>query len=318
MYQSDPDSAPERPATAASDDPITDSVTDGSSASAPTANVPARDFTTELAHAMQTVAEREHEATNEELQAVTTAHLERVRARAAAEAEELRRRAQQDIDAINAWQKAEAGRIRAEAARRIVVRSEELDSYLGRHAAIIDSEIEQIEGVVASYQLDLDDYFDRLTSEPNPGVIARLAAEMPEPPNLAEAGRDARANALAAVDAEFDAAVDSDSSAEAVPVMDPAAAAAGMAAAGITGADAANARGSDGSATDGSDGEGGERTNRAVRLWRSIATLAAPGQEKTAGPTDGTTDRTPSGAEHEASTDEVDEVAPEAVEATSN
>ena len=53
---------------------------------------------------------------------MTRAHLERVRVRAAAEAEELRRMAQADIDEINAWQEAEAVRLREEAARRIVAR----------------------------------------------------------------------------------------------------------------------------------------------------------------------------------------------------
>jgi hypothetical protein len=169
---------------------------------ATSADVPTRAFTIELARAMQAVVERQRETTKAEVDTTTSDHLERVRWRAAAEAEELRRMAQQDIDAIKAWQEAEAERIRAEAARRIADRGDALDGHLARHATLIGSEVDQIERVVADYQLQLGHYFDRLMSESNPVMIARLADQMPEPPDLAQIGGDARADALATVTAE--------------------------------------------------------------------------------------------------------------------
>jgi hypothetical protein len=169
---------------------------------APSADVPTRAFVIELARAMQAVVERQRETTKAEVDTTTSDHLERVRWRAAAEAEELRRMAQQDIDAIKAWQEAEAERIRAEAAQRIADRGEALDGHLARHATLIGSEVDQIERVVADYQRQLGDYFDRLMSESNPVMIARLADQMPEPPDLAQIGGDARADALATVSAE--------------------------------------------------------------------------------------------------------------------
>lgn len=173
--------------------------------------------------------------------------------------------AQTDIDQINAWQEAEAVRLREEAARRIVARGEELDEYLVRHAAIIDSEVDQIEGAVANYQLELDGYFGKLTSESDPSEIARLADELPPPPDLAKVGGEARAHALAAVAAEGDAAFSPTAPGpELVPVMAPkngsGAAADGGTSAGPTSSPSASP----------------DKTNPAIRILRSIATLGAP------------------------------------------
>ena len=62
-------------------------------------------------HAMQGAAERERERITAEVDGVTEAHVEKVRLRAAAEAEELRRLAEDDIDGIHAWTKEETIRI---------------------------------------------------------------------------------------------------------------------------------------------------------------------------------------------------------------
>ena len=223
---------------------------------------PARGFLTELTHAMQAAAEHQREATNVEVEVMTTTHLERVHARAAAEAEELRRMAQVDIDGIHAWQQTEADRIRLEAERRIVARGEELDSYLVRHAAIIDGEVEQIEGAVATYQMRLDEYFDQLTIETSPAVIAKLADEMPEPPDLAKVGGAARVQAVAALAAESDDESETTEGRAPVPVMAPK-------------DETANGNGQ---TTNGNGNGNGEHTNPALRLFRSIATLATPSE----------------------------------------
>lgn len=214
---------------------------------------------------------------------MTDAHLERVRTRAAAEAEELRRMAQADIDEIHAWQEAEAVRLREEAARRILARGQELDSYLMRHAAMVDGEVDQIEGAVSAYQTRLDLYFDRLTTEASPSEIARLADEIPEPPDLSKVGGEARAKIVAAIVAEGDDSAFSPTGAgpELVPVMAPAN--------GANGANG-NSNGANGS-TEGTNGSNGEHSNPAIRLLRSLATLAAPVETKPAG--DAVTAETP-------------------------
>lgn len=299
MYQSEQDPVPG--AASPTEAPTTVTTADPVSTEAAPMSAPARGFITELAHAMQAAAEHQREATNSEVEAMTNAHLERVRSRAAAEAEELRRLAQQDIASITAWQEAEADRIREEAARRIVARGEELDGYLVRHAALIDTEVDQIEGVVADYQLQLDDYFDRLTTESDPGVIAKLADAMPEPPDLGRVGGEARAAALAAVVAEGDATPFSPNAPgpELVPVM---------AADATTPSDGNGANGN-GSHGNGSNGSTGESVNPAIRLLRSIATLAVP-------PAEAKTTESNGNGPTATSTDVPAEPAPETAEST--
>lgn len=259
-----------------------------------------RPFIAQLARAMQATAEHQHEASNAEIHAITSAHLERVRARAVAEAGELRRMAREDVDAINAWQAAEAERIRAEAARRIVARDEELDGTLVRHAALIEGEVAQIEGVVANYQLQLDDYFHRITTEPNPSVIARLADQLPEPPDLAKVGGDARAKALTAMAEEGDATASQGPAPDAappdattaeqpepelVPVMGLAATDTGSASDDANAVGEATMGAHDWNKTNGSNGDGGEHGNPAMRLLRTITARAALATDRPAGGT---------------------------------
>jgi hypothetical protein len=193
MYSAELDPSGSSPAAVA-DPPI--------SLDAPKSN---RGFLNELAQAMQAAAERERERMSTEVDGVADAHVEKVRTRGTAEAEELRKLAEDDITGIHAWTKAETARIREEAERRIGVRREELDSYLVRHTALIDGEVGQIGGAVEDYHRELDAFFDRLSAETNPAEFARLADDLPDPPDLAKVGADARAVAVAELALEEDA-----------------------------------------------------------------------------------------------------------------
>jgi hypothetical protein len=181
-----PDAAPE---TTASDRPDT-----------------TRGFLAELAHAMKGAAERERERISADVDASAEAHVEKVRARAATEAAELRRLAEQDIDGIHAWAKEETIRIQHETERRIGTRREELQGYLVRHATIIEGEVGHIEGAVREYRARLDQFFAQLAAETDPAGFARLADQMPEAPDLGKVGGAARAEAVAALAEERDAA----------------------------------------------------------------------------------------------------------------
>jgi hypothetical protein len=166
----------------------------------------ARGFLAELAHAMRGAAERERERISAEVDASAEGQVEKVRLRAATEAAELRRLAEQDIDGIHAWSKEETIRIQQETERRIGTRREELQGYLIRHATIIDGEVGHIEGAVRDYRTQLDQFFEQLAAEDDPAGFARLADQMPEPPDLGEVGGAARAEAVAAMAEEQDAA----------------------------------------------------------------------------------------------------------------
>jgi hypothetical protein len=166
---------------------------------------PTRSFLAELATAMRGAAERERERISAEVDASAEGHVEKVRLRAATEAAELRRLAEVDIDGIHAWSKEETIRIQQETERRIGTRREELQSYLIRHATIIDGEVGHIEGAVRDYRTQLDQFFEQLAAEDDPAGFAQLADQMPEPPDLGKVGGAARAAAVAAL-AEEDAA----------------------------------------------------------------------------------------------------------------
>jgi hypothetical protein len=224
-------------------------------------------FLAELAHAMQLAAASERERATTDLDAAVAAHLERVRAREASEAAELRRMAEVDIDEIHAWSKAEVTRIREETARRISVRGNQLDDYLVRHAAMTDDEVVRIDDAVADYRVALDGYFGRLTTEPDPREIARLADELPEAPDLSKIGGEARANALAAVAAETTGPAP-------VPVMDPEATAPTTPAPAPVAAPAAKDETKDADAKPAEDAKPAAPTQRS--LWQSIAQWAAP------------------------------------------
>lgn len=110
-----------------------------------------------------------------------------------------------------------------------------------------------------------------------------MADELPPPPDLAKVGGEARAQALAAVAAEGDAAT---ASADGVAVADDAtgtADAAADAAPTDAGPKADRApvpvmapKNGAGAAADGGTSAGPDKTNPAIRILRSIATLATP------------------------------------------
>ena len=94
---------------------------------------------------------RERERIDEMVADEAKDHVERARARAAIEAAELRRLADDDVRGIEAWAAREIRRIRREAARKSKERRADMASYLLRHEAIIDTEIAGLETAVADY-----------------------------------------------------------------------------------------------------------------------------------------------------------------------
>jgi hypothetical protein len=265
---------------------------------------PTRGFLGELALAMRGAAERERERITAEVDAATEAHIEKVRLRAATEAAELRRLAEDDIDGIHAWSKEETIRIREETDQRIGTRREELQGYLIRHASIIDGEVGHVEGAVRDYRTELDQFFARLVAEDDPAAFARLADEMPAPPDLAKVGGAARAEAVAALAEERDASdaavADAVASAEVngmaggasafdpaqpgpelVPVMSAANGTAnGVAVMAdvVASGEPVAAEAAVGAEAGAETAETAAQPNAAVRIWRSLASSLSPSE----------------------------------------
>ena len=216
MYQDSPSAAA---GTDPEDSPIESSET-ASDAALETAAIAevadsrmtAHSFRDELARAMQAAAERERERIEASVDEDATTHVQKVRTRASAEADELKRLAEDDVSQIRDWSRTEVERIRSEADEQVGERRDRLEQHLGQHAAIIDGEIDRVSEAVESYRHELDVFFANLTTERDPSEIARMADTVPSPPDfeviraMARADAVGRLSRLEAADDEAEAA----------------------------------------------------------------------------------------------------------------
>ena len=150
----------------------------------------------ELARAMLSAADHERERIASVVGDSGTSHIERIRSRAAAEADALRRLAEEDVDRIKDWSTSEIARIRGEASRRTDARRASLEEYLAQHEAVVGKEIESVENAVAEYGETLKRFFADLTHSTDPSEIARRAGTLPPVPDLEAIGGAARSAAL--------------------------------------------------------------------------------------------------------------------------
>ena len=178
-------------------------------------------FLHEIARTMQAAADRQREQIAAEMANSLSAHVEKVRSRAATEAEELKRRAEADVEHIREWSAAEAERLRQETENRIGARREGLDRDLRQHDTLVEREISQAGEAVEEYRGELDRFVGRLASEQEPTEIARLASLLPEPPSVEQIASAAHAEAIAQL-ARSEAATDGTSAGhDLLGVMDP-------------------------------------------------------------------------------------------------
>ena len=157
---------------------------------------PVHAFRDELARAMQAAAERERLRIEAEVDADATAHIEKVRTRASAEATELKRLAEDDVTGIRGWAKSEIERIRGEADSQIDERRDRLEQHLVHHSTIIDGEIDRVSEAVEGYRRELDAFFASMAAERDPSQIARMADTVPGPPDFELIRSIARAEAV--------------------------------------------------------------------------------------------------------------------------
>lgn len=164
-------------------------------------------FLSELATAMRATAQRERDRIASVVAGDAAAHVDKVRARAAIETEELRRLAEEDVQHIEEWSASEIDRIRAEAEQRISDRRASLDEYLRQHDTIIDTEIQGVDAAVRDYNATLDRFFEELSEAGDPAAIVERAESLPPAPDLDQVRARARASAVALF-AEEEAASD--------------------------------------------------------------------------------------------------------------
>jgi hypothetical protein len=153
-------------------------------------------FLADLTRAMQAAAEQARTSTLDQFRGDGTAVIERIHARSATAATELRRHADDDIAAIKDWSKAEIARIRDDTERRIGARRGQLEDQLERHAALVEHEIEKVRGRTAAFETEMGQFFDDLVGEDDPAALATRAASLPEPPSFFENLEDDAMTAL--------------------------------------------------------------------------------------------------------------------------
>lgn len=148
--------------------------------------VPRRDnpLVAGLVKAMREAAIASRSETTARLAAEATARVEAIRARATTEAAGLRKRADEDVSTFRDWSKAEMARVRQQTEDRIDARKAELAGEIERHAGSVDRLVAEVETTVAAFEADMDRFFTDLLAEDDPGALAQLAEQAPDPPDL--------------------------------------------------------------------------------------------------------------------------------------
>jgi hypothetical protein len=164
--------APTPPATAPTPDPVAD----------PEASP---DFMRDLVSAMRRVADEARQTGISEIQATADEQVRRLEADAEARRTELRTRADADVAGIGEWAKAEAERIRKEADQRVISRREQLEQQLAAETARAEAETKALRDRISEYERELDAYHAQLAEISDPAAFAAAAKRMPRPPALA-------------------------------------------------------------------------------------------------------------------------------------
>jgi hypothetical protein len=166
-----------------------------------------------IARAMQVAAEQERERIDASVGEDEIAQIEKIHVRAAAESDELKKQAEEDVRLVDAWREDQIQRVREDADRQIDDRRRRLEQSLTHHGSLIQTEVQSVQVAVRGYRASLGAFFGRLSEAKDPSAIARLAGTLPDPPDLQEVRADARSGAMKEIE-QNSAAETSDPTAE--------------------------------------------------------------------------------------------------------
>jgi len=151
-----------------------------------TVNRPRREnlLVTGLVRAMRDAATSARQETEARFADEAKTRVETIRAQAADETAELRKRADAEIVEIRDWSKAEMARIREETDKRIADRKQHLESEAERHGARVDHRVERVRAAIEEFERQMETFFVHLLAEEDPARLAGLAEQLPEAPSL--------------------------------------------------------------------------------------------------------------------------------------
>jgi hypothetical protein len=143
------------------------------------------DFMRDLVSAMRRVADEARQAGINDVHATADEQVKRLEADAESRRTELRARADADVAGIGEWAKAEAERIRKEADQRVVARRDQLEQQLSAETARAEADTKALRDRIGEYERELEAYHAQLAEISDPAAFAAAAKRMPRPPTLA-------------------------------------------------------------------------------------------------------------------------------------
>lgn len=143
---------------------------------------PKDQFLDSLTAAMRRVADDARETSLADARSAVATKIAAMRTTAAARAEELRARAEQDTTGIGDWSRAEIVRIEAETQRKIEQRRAQLAEQLDEHDRRSAADIAALEARVEQYEGELALFFSQLGEIRDPDTFIAAARRMPRLP----------------------------------------------------------------------------------------------------------------------------------------
>ncbi len=145
---------------------------------------PPGEFLRDLIAAMRAVADEARQTGVTKVRTDAEEAVRRLEADAERRRQELRERADTDVNGVGEWARAEAERIKAEAEQRVAARRAELERQLAADGTRTEAEAKALRSRVAEYERELDAYHGQLSEISDPAAFAAAAKRMPRPPEL--------------------------------------------------------------------------------------------------------------------------------------
>jgi len=148
-------------------------------------------FLANLVSAMRSVAEQARDENLTDFRSAIDSRVTELEGAAAERSDDLRRRADLDIDAVGDWERTEIERARAEAERRVEARRQQLEQQLADHQATSEREMAAARKRLEDHERELTAFFAQLADIRDPAAFVAAAKRMPKPPEVGNASRGA-------------------------------------------------------------------------------------------------------------------------------
>jgi hypothetical protein len=135
-----------------------------------------------LVRAMRDSAKATRQETTTRMRAAASARMEELRTASTVEAVALKKQAEEDVVGIRAWSRAEMTRIKEETDQRIAGRRAQLAREAQTQVAESERLADEVRTAAATFETEMEQFFEMLFAEDDPARLATLAERLPEPP----------------------------------------------------------------------------------------------------------------------------------------